>query len=54
MLLRVLTAMKLNRQWIKFGYNYTNANVTVGNYVYTTKVKLNPMVYGVGIGYRFF
>lgn len=48
----------LSKHWrfnidVKKIFITTNANVTVGSHTYTTKVRLNPMIYGVGIGYRF-
>lgn len=48
----------INQNWmINFDVKYiaieTNATVNVGSSAYTSNVDINPMVYGVGIGYRF-
>jgi outer membrane protein len=48
----------INQHWmINFDVKYiaieTNATVNVGTTSYTSNVDINPIVYGVGIGYRF-
>ncbi len=56
--LQVGTDVNINKNWmfnidIKKLIIQTNTSVDVGSSTYTTNVKINPMVYGVGIGYRF-
>lgn len=48
----------LNKNWminldIKQIFMQTDATVVVGNDYYTTTVDVNPVIYGIGIGYRF-
>lgn len=56
--LQVGADVNINKHWminmdIKKLFIQTNASVDVGSNTYTTNVKINPVVYGVGIGYRF-
>ncbi|MCD6046456.1 MAG: outer membrane protein OmpW [Gammaproteobacteria bacterium] len=48
----------INKNWlinfdVKKLFIQTNATVNVGSASYTTTAKLNPVVYGMGVGYRF-
>lgn len=50
--------ISINKNWlinvdIKKIFIQTNAHVNVGTDTYTSTVDINPVVYGIGVGYRF-